>query len=164
MQYMAPTDCPFYLITRASLSLTAVLKKELAESGFPEIKPAYIGVLMCLWAGEGMDEVLGKLGSEDGMKLTDLGRCAGLEPSTMTGLIDRMERDDFVIRSHDPKDRRALKVNLTENGIRSQGAVLKAVDRMLQKAFAGIEAPEMETAKQVLQKVLTNTGKGNVSP
>jgi len=164
MNYKAPADCPIYLITRASMPLTAVLKKELAESGYPEIKPAYLGAMMCLWADEGMDEVLGKLGSEDGMKLTELGRCAGLEPSTMTGLVDRMERDGLACRAHDPKDRRALKVSLTEKGVQSQGAVFGAVERMLQKAFAGIEAEEMDIAKQVLRKILINAGKGSVAP
>ena len=96
MAYPSPEDCPYYLITKASLAATAALKRELDGRGLTDVKPAYLGVLMCLWQGAGMDEVLGKLGAEDGMRITDLGRCAGLEPSTMTGLLDRMERDGLV--------------------------------------------------------------------
>ncbi|MFZ5570868.1 MAG: MarR family winged helix-turn-helix transcriptional regulator [Thermodesulfobacteriota bacterium] len=160
MKYETPADCPYYLITRASLSATAVLKKELTDSGLPEVKPAYLGVLMCLWTGEGLDEMLSKLGSEDGMRLTDLSRCAGLEPSTMTGLIDRMERDGLVQRSSDPHDRRSLKVTLTEKGGMIRDKVFEAVDRMLQEAFAGIQPGELEITRKVLRKVLTNANKG----
>ena len=162
MIYSNPADCPYYLITRASLSATAALKREFGASGIAEVKPAYLGVLMCLWMGEGMDETLGKLGSEDGMKLTELGRCAGLEPSTMTGLIDRMERDGLVFRADDPHDRRAQKVNLTPKGIAVRDPVFQAVDNMLRVAFAGIEAADMEAANKVLQRILINTNKGNL--
>ena len=160
MKYIIPSNCPYYLITRASLSLTALLKKGLTKFGLPEVKPAYLGALMCLWESEGMDEVLSKFGSETGMNHTELGRCAGLEPSSMTGLVDRMERDGLVCRSNDPDDRRALKISLTEKGRMIHEKVFDALDRMLKDSFAGISTDEMETAQEVLRKVLTNTNKG----
>ncbi len=160
--YSNPSDCPYYLITRASLSVTGLLKQELANSGIEDVKPAYLGVLMCLWTSDGMDETLGKLGSEDGMRLVELGRCAGLEPSTMTGLIDRMARDGLVYRANDPKDRRAQKVNLTEKGLHVRNLVFNAVAKMLEEAFSGIEPDQMEVAKKVLMQVLVNTKKGSM--
>jgi DNA-binding MarR family transcriptional regulator len=162
MMYSDPADCPYYLITRTSLSLTASLKREFSNSGIEEVRPAYLGVLMCLWMTEGMDETLGKLGSEDGIKLTELGRCAGLEPSTMTGLVDRMERDGLVYRANDPNDRRAQKVNLTQKGLHVRSLVFHAVEKMLRNAFAGIEADHMEIAKKVLKQILLNTNKGSI--
>ncbi len=161
MIYSTPSDCPYYLITRASLSVTSRLKQELANSGIEDVKPAYLGVLMCLWTSDSMDETLGKLGSKDGMRLAELGRCAGLEPSTMTGLVDRMARDGFVYRSNDPGDRRAQKVNLTEKGLHVRDLVFHAVSKMLKDAFAGIEPDQMEVAKKVLAQVLANTKKGS---
>ena len=58
MKLFPATDCPFYLITKASLSITSVLKRVLARNGLSEVKPAYLGVLMCLWTRGGMDEML----------------------------------------------------------------------------------------------------------
>lgn len=161
MIYSTPSDCPYYLITRASLSVTSLLKQELANSGIRNVKPAYLGVLMCLWTSDSMDETLGKFGTNDGMRVAELGRCAGLEPSTMTGLVDRMERDGLVYRTNDPLDRRALKVNLTEKGLHVRDLVFNAVVRMLENAFSGIEPDEMEVAKKVLSQVLVNTKKGS---
>lgn len=156
MNSLSPDDYAFFLITRAALSVNAMLKKILAGHGLTEVKPSYLGVLMCLWANESMDEMLSKLGSEGGMKLTDLGRCAGVEPSTITGLIDRMEQDGLVYRSSVPEDRRALKANLSEKGRSMRGKVLSALDAMMRVAFAGITPEEMETVRQSLRKILEN--------
>jgi len=156
MNRLSPEDYPFFLITRAALSMTSMIKKSLAKNNLPDIKPSYLGVLMCLWANDSMDEMLGKLGSEGGMKLSDLGRCAGVEPSTITGLIDRMEQDGLVYRASVPGDRRALKANLSEKGMRMRDKVLQALEEMAQQLFAGIKPDEMETMKQALRQMLEN--------
>ena len=156
MNCLSPEEYPFFLITRAALSVNAMLKKILAKHELPEIKPSYLGVLMCLWANESMDEALGKLGSEGGMKLSELGRCAGVEPSTITGLIDRMEQDGLVNRANVPGDRRALKADLSEKGMLIRGKVLAALNEMTHQTFAGITLEEMEITKKVIRKVLKN--------
>ena len=156
MNYLPPEDYLFFLITRASLSITSIFKKISAVSDLTEIKPSYLGVLICLWLNDSMDEMLGKLGTEGGMKLTELGRCAGVEPSTITGLVDRMELDGLVYRSSVPGDRRAQKANLTEKGLSVRSKVLKALDGMTNQVFAGISPEEIEITKKVLGKVLEN--------
>ena len=45
-----------------------------------------------------------------------LGRTLHLEKSSLTGLIDRVERRGLVTRAPDERDRRALKVGLTSHG------------------------------------------------
>lgn len=155
-------ECPYYLITRASLAITAILKKSLAGAGIGHVKPAYLGVLMGLWKEESLDEALGKLGSPGGIKIADLGRRAGLEPSTMTGVIDRMERDGLVRREDDPEDRRAQIVRLTDEGSRVRRAAASAVDAALGEAFGGIATGALDGMKGVLRKVLVNTERGTV--
>jgi DNA-binding MarR family transcriptional regulator len=39
-----------------------------------------------------------------------LAKRAGLHPATMTGILDRLERDGWVARERDPSDRRAVLV------------------------------------------------------
>lgn len=156
MNYLPPEDYLFFLITRASLSVTSIFKKISAASDLTEIKPSYLGVLICLWLNDSMDEMLGKLGAEGGMKLTELGRCAGVEPSTITGLVDRMELDGLVYRSSVPGDRRAQKANLTEKGLSVRSKVIKALDEMTNQVFSGISPEEIEITKKVLGRVLEN--------
>ena len=137
------TDCPYYLLTRTSLLMTAALKREFSAADVDKVRPAYIGVLMSLWR-------------EDGLIVTELGRRAGLEPSTMTGLIDRMERDGLVIRSADPGDRRAHRIELTAAGRKAKRPVTTVVDRALKKALDGVSPDELAQVKDVLRRVLVN--------
>jgi DNA-binding MarR family transcriptional regulator len=39
-----------------------------------------------------------------------LARRAGLHPATMTGVLDRLERDGWIVRERDPADRRGVLV------------------------------------------------------
>ena len=136
-------ECPYYLISRVSLVVTAALKKEFVSSGVEQVKPAYLGVLMSLW-------------QEDGLKVIELGKKAGLEPSTMTGLLDRMERDELLARTPDTHDRRVLRIYLTKIGRQVRDPVLKAVERVLSEIFAGIPQGEIAQTKQLLRRVLAN--------
>jgi DNA-binding MarR family transcriptional regulator len=136
-------ECPYYLISRVSLVVTAALKKEFASSGIDQVKPAYLGVLMSLW-------------QQDGLKVVELGKKAGLEPSTMTGLLDRMERDELLARTPDTHDRRVLRIYLTKTGRQVRDRVLKAVDRVFAQVFAGISESDIAQTKHLLRQVLAN--------
>ncbi len=149
MNFPLPPDCPYYLISRSMLAVTSLLKKGFANEGINTIKPAYLGVLLSLW-------------DEDGLKANELGKRAGLEPSTMTGLLDRMERDGLVKRKPDPNDRRAHRIHLTKEGVDAEVSATKVVSDTLEKVFSTISEKDIETTKNVLRTVLLNCGKEDV--
>ena len=149
MNFPLPPDCPYYLISRSMLAVTSLLKKGFANEGINTIKPAYLGVLLSLW-------------NEDGLKANELGKRAGLEPSTMTGLLDRMERDGLVKREPDPNDRRAHRIHLTKEGVDAEVSATKVVSDTLEKVFSTISEKDIETTKNVLRTVLLNCGKEDV--
>jgi len=137
------TDCPYYLISRITLQVTSALKKEFTSVGVTEVKPAYLGVLFTLW-------------KKDGLKVVALGRQAGLEPSTMTGLIDRMEKSGLVYRDADPNDRRVQLVYLTKEGRSVEKLTMEGVDHVLSKIFKGISGQELSQTMDMLKQVLKN--------
>src|SRR5271157_4230964 len=51
-----------------------------------------------------------------GLALGDLSRKMFLHPSTLTGVIDRLESKGYVVRDRDAADRRVVKVQLTPAG------------------------------------------------
>ena len=136
-------ECPYYLISRVSLVVTSALKKGFADAGVQKVRPAYLCVMMSLW-------------EEDGLKVIELGKKAGLEPSTMTGLLDRMERDGLVSRTMDPRDRRVLRIYLNETGRNVRDPVLKVIDDVLADVFAGISKEDISHTKNLLRHVLAN--------
>jgi len=136
-----PTECFYYLISRATLIATTALRRELAEAGVGKIRASYLGVLMALW-------------NEDGLKSSTLGRRAGLGPSSMTGVLDRMERDGLINREADPNDRRVQRIVLTDQGGRAEKPVLAVVDRMLDQVTGDIPKEDIEVTKATLKKLL----------
>ena len=141
-------NCPYYLISRVTLVVTSALKEGLVSAGVGDVKPAYLGALFALW-------------KEDGLKVVELGRRSGLETSSMTGLIDRMERDGLVERRDDASDRRVQRINLTKKGRDVMMPVLEAVDQILATVFEGIPEEDLSKATDVLKRVLANAHKGN---
>ncbi len=136
-----PTDCLYYLVSRSTLLATAVLRRELANAASAGVKPAYLGVLLALWG-------------RDGLRSADLGRRAGLEPSSMTGLLDRMERDGLIQRQPDPDDRRAQRIVLTEAGRAAEGPVLVVVDQVLGRLTQDLPQEDIEVTKRTLQRFI----------
>lgn len=63
---------------------------------------------------------LAALVADGPMRIGALARAEQVEPPTMTRLVDAMEREGFVARSLDPKDRRAVLVRVTPRGARAQ--------------------------------------------
>ncbi len=141
-------ECPYYLISRVSLVVSSALKKNFAVSGIKHVKPAYLCVLMSLW-------------QEDGLKVIDLAKQAGLEPSTMTGLLDRMERDKLVSRTPDQNDRRVFRIYLTKTGSYIRSPVLKVIDNVLAEVFSGISDDDILHTKKLLRQVLANAHRKN---
>jgi len=146
MNLPLPPDCPYYLLSRATLAVTSLLKKKFTDEGISTIRPAYLGVLLSLW-------------DKDRLKANELGKRAGLEPSTMTGLLDRMERDGLVKREPDPNDRRANRIHLTQEGVDAEVSATKVVSTTLKKVFRTISKKDIETTKNLLRTILLNCSK-----
>ncbi|MFH0825133.1 MAG: MarR family transcriptional regulator, partial [Pseudomonadota bacterium] len=93
---------------------------------------------------------------EDGLKVTDIARRTGLDTSTMTGLLDRMERDGLVERTADANDRRTLRIQLTGEGKRIQQPVIAETLKLLDECFGRIPKADLSVTKATLAKVLSS--------
>jgi MarR family transcriptional regulator, organic hydroperoxide resistance regulator len=140
-------DCLYYLLMRASLVATSVLKKDRAVAGVGQVKPAFLGVLLVLW-------------ESDGLQAAEVARRAGLEPSTTTGLLDRLEKLELVERRADPDDRRAVRIHLAAGAQSLEKKVRSVVNRVLAKAGEGIDPRDLEVTRKVLKQILMNSLSG----
>jgi DNA-binding MarR family transcriptional regulator len=62
-----------------------------------------------LWA-------LKTISKNESLPLGELSKKMYLRPSTITGLIDRLEKRGYVVRDRDQRDRRVVKIRLTPKG------------------------------------------------
>jgi len=55
-------------------------------------------------------ECLDHIAREGPLSPTSLARLTGQHPATLTGILDRLERDGWILRDRDPDDRRGVVV------------------------------------------------------
>ncbi len=70
-----------------------------------------------------------------GRRATELADQIGLPPSTVTGILDRLEAGGWILREGDPTDRRALVMRGTAKTDELFKGMTKTVTKSLEKSF-----------------------------
>jgi DNA-binding MarR family transcriptional regulator len=84
-------------------------------------------------------ECLDLIGREGPLSPTSLARLTGQHPATLTGILDRLERDGWIARERDPGDRRGVVVR-AERGRGAEILRLYLVDSGMNTALDEILA------------------------
>jgi DNA-binding MarR family transcriptional regulator len=87
-----------------------------------------------------------------------LAHSLGLDKTTMTSLLDRMEARGLVTRSTDTHDRRARIPELTEDGRRVQAEVITARDRVESALLAKFTKQEQHLLRELLSRLADSDG------
>jgi DNA-binding MarR family transcriptional regulator len=97
--------------------------------------------------------VIRLVGRQPAITAGELARSMHVHPSTLTGIVRRLERDGLVSRTVDVVDRRQVRFALTGSGrridIRTGGTVEAAVERALARA----PAAEADAAARLLATI-----------
>ena len=72
---------------------------------------------------------------DDGIEMSELARALGLENSTVTRLIARLERNNFVTRKKSEADKRSINVFLDQKGVMLQTDIEKKIDKIGNQIF-----------------------------
>jgi MarR family transcriptional regulator for hemolysin len=100
--------------------------------------------------------VLGWLALEGELSQTDLAQRMMIEPPTLVGILDRMERDGWIARHDCPGDRRK---NLIRASAAAEPIWEKIVDcatTIRHRATHGLSERQLATLKKLLDKVHQN--------
>ncbi|MEO6085238.1 MAG: MarR family transcriptional regulator [Umezawaea sp.] len=84
----------------------------------------------------------------------ELGSILGLAKSSLTGLVDRTERNGLVRREPDPRDMRAVRVALTPRGSELAEEFYDETCRRVDELPAGLDNTERETLAHLLGRVV----------
>ena len=71
----------------------------------------------------------------DGIEMSELARTLGLENSTVTRLIARLERNNYVTRKKSEADKRSINVFLDQKGVMLQTDIEKKIDKIGNQIF-----------------------------
>ncbi|MFX0000378.1 MAG: MarR family winged helix-turn-helix transcriptional regulator [Candidatus Hodarchaeota archaeon] len=99
--------------------------------------------------------ILRELWRSNGQQFKDLAESCNCSRSTITGVVDTMEKKDLVFRDSNPEDRRSMLVKLT-----NKGKKLKIETPPLESIVNGccpeISKGEIEKLAELLQKLLNS--------
>jgi MarR family transcriptional regulator, organic hydroperoxide resistance regulator len=126
--------CIHFLLGKALQKVNQVSKSRLSSYG---VTPVQYALLRLLWEQDGQ---CGHL----------LGERLLLDGATITGIIDRLEQNDFLERRVDPNDRRNKFVFLTEKGRSLEAPLCKEMDEMNDEITARFEEGEIQRFKEML--------------
>ncbi len=104
----------------------------------------------------GQEMVLVELWQEDGLRGGDLAERLGVEHSTVTKMLRRLEACGFLERRADVEDARSLRVYLTRQGRALEGPVARCWERAEQTVLAGMNARDRQTFRRLLDRVKSN--------
>ncbi|MFD8321079.1 MarR family winged helix-turn-helix transcriptional regulator [Kitasatospora purpeofusca] len=99
---------------------------------------------------------LANLADGRGRTVSELGAAVGTRPTTLTSVLDRLERRGHITRGTRPGDRRAVLVELTASGRVAAGTIRLAVTELEQRALHDLPAEAiagLRTALQALTEV-----------
>jgi DNA-binding MarR family transcriptional regulator len=124
-------------LVRTSFLVNAVYAEAAREHGLTPQQ----GQLLCVLMAQpyGMGELSGML---------------GLAKSSLTGLVDRTERNGLVRREPDPRDTRAVRVALTPQGSRLAERFYAETCRRVDGLPAGLSGAERDTLAGLLGRVV----------
>lgn len=86
----------------------------------------------------------------------ELCKLIHIKPASMTDILQRMERDELIIRKQDTNDMRATKVCLSQKGIEKVQNVLSLGKQIEKDCFFNFSKEEKETFSFLMDKIYQN--------
>ncbi|MET7650563.1 MULTISPECIES: MarR family transcriptional regulator [unclassified Streptomyces] len=86
--------------------------------------------------------------------MSELGEMLGLAKSSLTGLVDRTVQRGLVRREPDPRDGRAVRVGLTEEGERLAQGFYDEMCRRVDNLPSGLNTNERDRLAALLARVV----------
>ncbi len=121
--------------------ISAIIKQKGREilSGYSITPPQFVALQ---WLFESGDMTIGELSNN-----------MYLACSTTTDLIDRMEKNNLVMRVRDPKDRRVVRIHLLEEGARIIEEVIQKRQEYLASVTGDFTSGELSDLDYMLRKL-----------
>lgn len=99
-----------------------------------------------------------------GLRLSELSERMLIRPPSVTGVVDRLERDGLVARRNDPTDQRAKRVGLTQAGRQLVQRVLIGHQRQIDSAMGGLSEKEQSQLLRLLTQMREHLEKFPAGP
>lgn len=131
-----------FTIAQLAKTMQAKIQRQFQEAGY-EVTFEQWTVLLALWNKEGRSQQ--ELAEETQRDVTSLSR-----------LMDTMERKRLIVRVPSPQDRRQNLIYLSDLGRELEPALVEQVESVNRLAVANIEAEDLELFRQIVARMSAN--------
>jgi len=97
---------------------------------------------------------LANLADGQGRTVSQLGAAVGARPTTLTSVLDRLERRGHITRGARPGDRRSVLIELTESGRTTADVIVRAFEDIEGRALRGLTEAEVAGYFKVLDALI----------
>ncbi|MGQ4384001.1 MarR family winged helix-turn-helix transcriptional regulator [Streptomyces sp. SAS_270] len=104
-----------------------------------------------IWTSPRPRSTLANLADGHGRTVSELGAAVGTRPTTLTSVLDRLERRGHISRGARSGDRRAVLVELTPSGRRTAARIRQAFTDLEHHALAALPAETVTALRTALQ-------------
>ena len=135
-----------FLISRIKQISGRIFEKLLVRAGVDAFNGAQGRILYVLW-------------QEDGVPIVTLSQKTGLAKTTLTSMLDRMEKANLIVRLFDKENRRQIRIALTEKARGLSAEYEKVSLEMNEIYYSGFSDDEIVTLEDTLRRILNNLDK-----
>lgn len=132
-----------FLIAKIHQVSGRIFAKILKAYGVDQINPAQGRILFVLW-------------KKDEIPISELAKKTQLSKSTLTSMLDRLEKAGHVTRVRPRKDRRTILLKLTEKDRRLQKIYSRVSDEMTDIFYREFSREEIDEFESYLKRILAN--------
>jgi len=129
-----------FIISRTNLKLSNYLTRKFKPY---DITPEQWGLLNRLW-------------EKDGISQKELSEISIKDQTTITRILDKLERKGLVKRQTSPDDRRSFLIFLTDTGRSLEDKLVPIAYETLDEALQGLSEEEIKQLKILLNKIFMN--------
>ncbi len=123
-----------------------IFSRILRKYGIDEINPAQGRILFVLW-------------SEDEIPISELAKRTMLRKSTLTSMLDRLEKAGYLIRIRSKEDRRTILIKRTEKDRTLETKYAQVSAEMTDLFYDGFRSAEIDNFENQLKRILANLAK-----
>jgi DNA-binding MarR family transcriptional regulator len=90
---------------------------------------------------------------EDNILISNLAEKVSIDRATLTGILDRLERDGFVERVFSKNDRRSIYIKLTSKAKNMENELRKIYEQTNSSILSKLSQDEYETFQNIINKL-----------
>lgn len=98
--------------------------------------------------------VLATIGYSGGLPFGEIGEKMMVTVSNLTGIVDRLEDKGLVARERDPRDRRVVRVTLTEKGAKLHKSAIPLFEKSIAELFSSLSGEQQKELSHLLRNLI----------